>query len=1023
MRIAVYTNTRVTFTCCSSVHKGFITAFRGGQVLGFCLVGLGVLNIMIIILLFKACWYNEYLKEALAAKMPVNQCEAGSIDGMKKAQAYLWGQFETLQFNQWYNNWKEFYPFGVKNAAVSKTAAPVWVACTDADTKVVGNTCASSMSNFDAKFFKGQSEYVTLDSWSAVQTAATKASAGHAATSAVAWTKDTCVTANADNSGVVTVFNKDASCSTWVKKSICKLWTQTTTHAATTTELKWTSNNCQTGQTYAAQTGALVKDKTFGDAFTAYETLGGASTNHLWSQSAANNLVETTTLLKEQRYQDAFPNVPQWDNFGASKSTSNDVDVPRTEWIWTNLDQLACTKAYETEHYKYKQRICVLTRRMFELVAGYGLGGSSVALFGRVGGGIYTKAADVGADLVGKTIQDLKEDDITNPGTIADNVGDNVGDIAGMGSDLFGSLAESTCAALVVSATSYELVSTKNSLFFPIAITSSGMIASWFSVLLAHVRVVTRENVQSVLKFQVGASTVIMTGCVIPAVFILPKSFVFEGGAEKVPLVMERWTAYGCVMFGLWSGMIIGFITEYYTNNAYQPTKWLADACNKGPAPNIILGLALGYVSVVVPIVCITATIGYGFANAGMYGIGLSALGMLGSLPVALSVDGYGPISDNAGGVAEMCGLPAHIRDLTDALDAAGNTTAAVGKGFAIGSACLVGLALFGAFITRIGDTSVDILKPTQFAGLLIGAMLPYFFTALTMKAVGDAAYDMMNFIIEDYNEGLKQRQAGNSYTPDYEGCIKISTQASLKKMVAPGVLVIGSPLLAGFIFGPNATAGVLAGAIVSGVQVAISQSNSGGAWDNAKKEVEAHRSAFRKRAEDAKVNLATMKIEYNKLLANRYTGVIQANGLDTQSPDFDEARFNELHDQWMKEDLDLREQHVAAVVGDTVGDPLKDTSGPAINILVKLSAITSLVFGNYLAHYHFFGNMPDPIHTADQLEAYCNTAGENPNTVDMVLKNCDQWLAKGWLSFDSKGTGVSAKVHAEQKKAAEAEG
>merc|ERR1712127_604254 len=395
----------------------------------------------------------------------------------------------------------------------------------------------------------------------------------------------------------------------------------------------------------------------------------------------------------------------------------------------------------------------------------------------------YTKAADVGADLVGKTIQDLKEDDITNPGTIADNVGDNVGDIAGMGSDLFGSLAESTCAALVVSATSYELVSTKNSLFFPIAVTSSGMIASWFSVLLAHVRTVTRENVQSVLKFQVGASTVIMTGCVIPAVFILPTSFTFEGGAEKVPLVMERWTAYGCVMFGLWSGMIIGFITEYYTNNAYQPTKWLADACDKGPAPNIILGLALGYVSVVVPIVCITATIGYGFANAGMYGIGLSALGMLGSLPVALSVDGYGPISDNAGGVAEMCGLPAHIRDLTDALDAAGNTTAAVGKGFAIGSACLVGLALFGAFITRIGDTSVDILKPTQFAGLLIGAMLPYFFTALTMRAVGDAAYAMMEFIEADYKIAQEKRRQGiMDYLPDYEGCIRISTEASLQR-------------------------------------------------------------------------------------------------------------------------------------------------------------------------------------------------------------------------------------------------
>jgi len=702
-----------------------------------------------------------------------------------------------------------------------------------------------------------------------------------------------------------------------------------------------------------------------------------------WTQPASNDLIGQESLARGQVFDDHFPNPPQIEQWAVHNNLS------RAAWTWSNEDQLGCMRSYNAEHYKFKQRICVLTRRMFELVAGYGLGGSSVALFGRVGGGIYTKAADVGADLVGKTIQDLKEDDITNPGTIADNVGDNVGDIAGMGSDLFGSLAESTCAALVVSSTSYEIVSHKNALFFPISITSAGMIASWFSVLLAHIRNVTMENVQSVLKFQIGASTVIMTGCVVVPVFILPEEFTFEGGAEKVPLTMHRWTAYGCVMFGLWSGMIIGFITEYYTNNAYAPTKWLADACDKGPAPNIILGLALGYVSVVIPIVCITATIGFGFAHAGMYGIGLSALGMLGSLPVALSVDGYGPISDNAGGCAEMSGLPAEIRDLTDSLDAAGNTTAAVGKGFAIGSACLVGLALFGAFITRIGDTSVDILKPTQFAGLLIGAMLPYFFTALTMKAVGDAAYDMMNFIIDDYNTGMDTKRAGGTYEPNYEGCIKISTQASLKKMVAPGILVIGSPLGAGFVFGPNATAGVLAGAIVSGVQVAISQSNSGGAWDNAKKEVEAHRSEFRKKAEEAGVNLAQLKIEYNKLAANRFSGVIQENGLDTENTledGFDKERFEELSKDWMNRDIQLREQHVAAVVGDTVGDPLKDTSGPAINILVKLSAITSLVFGNYLAHYHIFGNAKAPIRYAADLEAHCAAVGDNPNTVAGVV-------------------------------------
>lgn len=421
----------------------------------------------------------------------------------------------------------------------------------------------------------------------------------------------------------------------------------------------------------------------------------------------------------------------------------------KAAWYDAELDKIVKGTTPGT---KQNEAVQELTRRLFELVAGYGLGGSSVALFGRVGGGIYTKAADVGADLVGKTLHDLKEDDPSNPGTIADNVGDNVGDIAGMGADLFGSLAESTCAALVVSSTSVELISTTDALYFPLLITSSGVVASFFSVLCVHAWRVTVENVQSALKWQIGISTIFMSGIVIPAIYVLPETFQINTGAENISV--NRWSAYGCIMFGLWSGMIIGFITEYYTSNAFWPTQYLAKSCENGPAPNIIQGLALGYLSCIIPILCITATIGYSFSNAGMYGIGLSALGMLGALPVALAIDGYGPISDNAGGIAEMSGLPSKIRDKTDALDAAGNTTAAVGKGFAIGSACLVGLALFGAFITRIGDTSVNILKPTQFAGLLVGAMLPYAFSAMTMKAVGDAAFEMMNFIIKDYNRG-----------------------------------------------------------------------------------------------------------------------------------------------------------------------------------------------------------------------------------------------------------------------------
>jgi len=692
MRIAVYTNTRVTFKCASDVHAGFITAFRGGQVLGFVLVGLALLNLMIIVLIFKICWFDEYL-------MKVN---------------------------------------------------------------------------------------------------------------------------------------------------------------------------------------------------------------------------ESISLGTEQFL----------------RPVSTDLSTETT--IWLSVKDMN----------DRNNAIALLTRRLFELVAGYGLGGSSVALFGRVGGGIYTKAADVGADLVGKTLCDLKEDDISNPGTIADNVGDNVGDIAGMGSDLFGSLAESTCAALVVSGTSIDLIRHPDALLFPLTVTASGIIASWLSVLLAHIETVNVENVQRILKFQIGASTVIMTAAVIPAVHILPSTFVFLGGAQAEPLIVHRWNAYGCIMFGLWSGMIIGFITEYYTNNAYAPTLALAKACEKGPAPNIILGLALGYKSCVVPIACITATIGYGFYVAGMYGVGLSALGMLGSLPVALSVDGYGPISDNAGGIAQMSGLPAEVRDMTDALDAAGNTTAAVGKGFAIGSACLVGLALFGAFITRIGDDSVDILKPTQFAGLLVGAMLPYWFSAMTMQAVGDAAYSMMDFIEKDYRKGQQLLRKNQDYEPDYDGCIQISTEASLKMMIGPGALVLGSPLVAGFVFGPAATAGLLAGTIVSGVQVAISASNTGGAWDNAKKEVEAEKARFRRSADAADVNVKEYETKYLEL----------AELKENQEDDTQTAEYKK-YQVWGARSVELKEMHVAAVVGDTVGDPLKDTSGPAINILVKLSAITSLVFGTYIKKYHVWGN------------------------------------------------------------------
>jgi H(+)-translocating pyrophosphatase len=463
---------------------------------------------------------------------------------------------------------------------------------------------------------------------------------------------------------------------------------------------------------------------------------------------------------------------------------------------------------------------------LFEFVSGYGLGGSTVALFGRVGGGIYTKAADVGADLAGKVDNSLPEDSPKNPGTIADNVGDNVGDIAGMGADLFGSLAESTCAALVVSATSKTMTSTPEAVYFPLLVTAIGIIASLICQFFAYIKT---EHVETTLKIQLWVSTLLMSVMIIPALYVLPASLGIEFAGTTYETT--RWEAYTCIMLGLWSGLGIGLITEYYTSKENTPTRSLAYACQHGAAPNIINGLALGYLSCVVPIFCLAITVLVSFYFAAMYGVALAAIGMLGCLPIALSIDGYGPISDNAGGIAEMSNLHEDIRKQTDDLDAAGNTTAAIGKGFAIGSACLVALALFGAFVTRVANTigtmddakdpivqakdsyKVNILEPFTFAGLLIGAMLPYWFSAMTMKAVGDAAQDMLLEIKRQFKE-MKE----NGSEPDHERCIAISTDASLRKMVLPGLLVILSPLVAGLFFGYQATNGVLAGCIVSGI-------------------------------------------------------------------------------------------------------------------------------------------------------------------------------------------------------------
>ena len=544
---------------------------------------------------------------------------------------------------------------------------------------------------------------------------------------------------------------------------------------------------------------------------------------------------------------------------------------------------------------------------VYEALTGYGLGGSTIALFGRVGGGIYTKAADVGADLVGKVEQNIPEDDPRNPATIADNVGDNVGDIAGMGADLFGSFAESTCAALVVASLSglgeqHCWVAMQ----YPLLISAAGMLGCMLTTFIAtDIRPArTLSQIEPTLKTQLLVSTLLLTPVVYwLSLVALPASFDLLSGysVDGVPTVqvVKNWHLFCCVASGLWGGLIIGIQTEYYTSNTYRPTQEVADACRTGAATNIIFGLALGYQSAVLPTLVLGVAIFVGFALAGMLGIACAAIGMLTTLATGLAIDAYGPISDNAGGIAEMAELGEDVRERTDALDAAGNTTAAIGKGFAIGSAALVSLALFGAFVTRAGIQYQDasILDPKVFPGLLVGAMLPYWFSAMTMKSVGKAALAM----VEEVREQFRTRPGilEGTQRPDYKRCVEISTRASLKEMVLPGVLVMGSPLLVGVLFGVHALAGLLAGALVSGVQMAVSMSNTGGAWDNGKKYIEAG--------------------------ATEAARALGPKGSDA---------------------------HVAAVIGDTVGDPLKDTSGPALNILMKLMAVESLVFAPFLAAY-----------------------------------------------------------------------
>lgn len=589
---------------------------------------------------------------------------------------------------------------------------------------------------------------------------------------------------------------------------------------------------------------------------------------------------------------------------------------------------------------------------VMEALAGFGLGGSSIALFARVGGGIFTKAADVGADLVGKLEENIPEDDPRNPAVIADNVGDNVGDIAGMGADLFGSIAESTCAALLIGAVSYQISAEMSSLLYPVLITAVSVPISLMCTVLARAN--TPRAIEASLKRVLLVSTVIMAVALgFITLQVLPDEFTLQN------ITYTNLGVYFAVLAGLISGMLIGMVTEIYTSHRYSAVRGVARAAETGAATNIIYGLALGYRSALLPVIFLAVTVYIGYHFAGMYGIAIASLGMLGTIPVGLTIDAFGPVADNAGGIAQMSGMGEAVRRRTDALDSAGNTTAAIGKGFAIGSAALTSLALFSAFMVRSEVEVVDMLSPSVVPFLFVGALLPFTFTAMTLRSVGSAALDMIRevrrqfatipglrdtyMLTEQSIEAMvadgslfrervnrvKQQMTDRAFgseaellaelksiqgearvyppdeellrhvnlgftpgRPDYRRCVDISTRASLREMIAPGAQVILTPIVVGYLFGAESLAGLLMASLVTGVVLAISSANAGGAWDNAKKYIE--------------------------------SGRLGGKGSAT---------------------------HMAAVVGDTVGDPFKDTSGPSLNILIKLQAIIALVFAPFFTH------------------------------------------------------------------------
>ena len=507
--------------------------------------------------------------------------------------------------------------------------------------------------------------------------------------------------------------------------------------------------------------------------------------------------------------------------------------------------------------------VYILTKNP-DVLSGFSLGASSIALFARVGGGIYTKAADVGADLVGKVEAGIPEDDPRNPAVIADNVGDNVGDVAGMGADLF----ESYVGSLVSAITLGVVYAKESGAIFPLVIAALGVLASVIGCFF--VKGDENSSPHKALKYgSYSAAIVVMIGSLI-----LSKMF-FNGFKEAIAII-----------FGLVVGLLIGVITEIYTSGDYRFVKKIAQQSETGPATTVISGIAVGMQSTAVPIILIAIGIIGAYSFSGLYGIALAAVGMLSTTGITVAVDDYGPIADNAGGIAEMSGLPSEVRNITDKLDAVGNTTAAMGKGFAIGSAALTALALFVSYAQAVGlfEEGINLLDYKVIVGMFVGGMLPFLFSAFTMDSVSKAAYKMIEEVRRQFKTipGILEGKG----KPDYKSCVAISTQAALKEMLLPGVMAVLAPVFIGVVLGPDALGGLLGGALVTGVMLAIFMSNSGGAWDNAKKYIE--------------------------------DGHHGGKG---------------------------SEAHRAAVVGDTVGDPFKDTSGPSINILIKLMTIVSLVF------------------------------------------------------------------------------